>query len=44
MAKPQNGAYLEAASKALGGRKWSRLAELWSSSARRAVDKLVKKE
>lgn len=44
MAKAQNGAYLEAASKALAGRKWARLAELWASSARRAVDKLTKKE
>jgi midasin len=44
MAKAQNGAYLEAASKALGGRKWARLAELWASSARRAVDKLIKKD
>ena len=40
MAKAQNGAYLEAASKALGGRKWGRLAELWKSSATRAIDKL----
>lgn len=44
MAKTQNGAYLEAASKALSGRKWARLAELWGSSARRAVDKLTKKD
>ena len=44
MAKPQNGTYLEAASRALSGRKWGRLAELWSSSARRAVEKLTKKD
>ncbi|WRT64694.1 uncharacterized protein IL334_001628 [Kwoniella shivajii] len=44
MGKAQNGAYVEAASKALAGRKWSRCAELWSSSARRAIDKLGKGE
>jgi midasin len=44
MGKTQNGAYLEAASKALSARKWGRCAELWSSSARRAVDKLTKKD
>ena len=44
MAKTQNGAYLEAAAKALNNRKWGRLSELWSSSARRAVDKLMKKD
>lgn len=44
MAKTQNGAYIEAASKALSARKWGRLAELWASSARRAVDKLMKKD
>ena len=42
MSKSTNGAYIEAAAKALSGRKWSRCAELWSSSAKRAVDKLGK--
>lgn len=40
--KAQNGAYLEAAAKALSARKWGRCADLWASSARRAVDKLNK--
>lgn len=40
--KAQNGAYLEAAAKALSARKWGRCADLWSTSARRAVDKLNK--
>ncbi|WWD07578.1 hypothetical protein V865_005679 [Kwoniella europaea PYCC6329] len=44
MGKSQNGAYVEAASKALAGRKWGRCADLWSSSARRAIDKLGKGE
>ncbi|KAK8847475.1 hypothetical protein IAR55_005333 [Kwoniella newhampshirensis] len=44
MAKPQNGAYVEASSRALSGRKWGRCAELWASSARRAIDKLGKGE
>jgi midasin len=44
MAKAQNGAYLEAASKALSARKWGRCADLWASSARRAVDKLTKQD
>ncbi|WWD21566.1 hypothetical protein CI109_106052 [Kwoniella shandongensis] len=44
MAKSQNGAYVEAASRALGGRKWGRCADLWASSARRAIDKLGKGE
>ena len=44
MGKPQNGAFLEAASKALSMRRWGRLSELWASSARRAVDKLTKKD
>jgi midasin len=44
MAKAQNGSYLEAASKALNGRKWGRCADLWSTSARRALDKLAKKD
>ncbi|WWC59552.1 uncharacterized protein I303_102108 [Kwoniella dejecticola CBS 10117] len=42
MGKSQNGAYVEAASKALAGRKWGRCADLWLSSARRAIDKLGK--
>ncbi|WWC68040.1 uncharacterized protein I206_101959 [Kwoniella pini CBS 10737] len=44
MGKAQNGAYVEAASKALTSRKWGRCADLWSSSARRAIDKLGKGE
>lgn len=40
--KAQNGAYLEAAAKALSARKWGRCADLWATSARRAVDKLAK--
>ncbi|WVW78385.1 hypothetical protein I302_100339 [Kwoniella bestiolae CBS 10118] len=44
MGKSQNGAYVEAASKALAGGKWGRCADLWSSSARRAIDKLGKGE
>jgi midasin len=40
MGKTTNGAYVEATAKALGGRKWARCAELWSTSAKRAVDKL----
>lgn len=44
MGKPANGAYVEAASRALSGRKWARCAELWASSARRAIDKLGKGE
>jgi midasin len=44
MAKPANGTYLEIAAKALAGRKWARCAELWSSSAKKALDKLVKKD
>ena len=40
MAKVQNGAYVEAATKALSARRWERLAELWKSSARRAIEKL----
>ncbi|WWC86817.1 uncharacterized protein L201_001696 [Kwoniella dendrophila CBS 6074] len=44
MGKSQNGAYVEAAAKALAGRKWGRCADLWSSSARRAIDKLGKGE
>ncbi|KAL7420043.1 AAA ATPase midasin [Cryptotrichosporon argae] len=40
VAKAQNGAYLEAAAKALSAQKWGRCADLWSTSARRAVDKL----
>ncbi|WVF69714.1 hypothetical protein IAT40_004493 [Kwoniella sp. CBS 6097] len=42
MGKAQNGAYVEAAAKALGSRKWGRCADLWTSSARRAIDKLGK--
>lgn len=42
MGKPANGAYVEAAAKALSSRKWARCAELWSTSAKRAVDKLSK--
>ncbi|WVQ98136.1 hypothetical protein IAU59_005258 [Kwoniella sp. CBS 9459] len=42
MGKAQNGAYVEAAAKALSGRKWGRCADLWMSSARRAIDKLGK--
>ncbi|EAL18568.1 hypothetical protein CNBJ2090 [Cryptococcus deneoformans B-3501A] len=44
MGKPANGAYVEAASRALSGRKWARCAELWTSSAKRAIDKLGKGE
>jgi midasin len=44
MGKSTNGAYVEAAAKALGGRKWARCADLWSTSAKRAVDKLSKPE
>ncbi|WVR04698.1 hypothetical protein IAU60_001709 [Kwoniella sp. DSM 27419] len=44
MGKAQNGSYVEAASKALGSRKWGRCADLWASSARRAIDKLGKGE
>jgi midasin len=40
--KAQNGQYLEAAAKALSARKWGRCADLWATSARRAVDKLNK--
>jgi midasin len=42
MGKARNGAYLEAAAKALSSRKWGRCAELWGQSARRAVEKLTK--
>lgn len=44
MGKSTNGAYVEATAKALGGRKWARCADLWSTSAKRAVDKLSKPE
>ncbi|OCF32527.1 midasin [Kwoniella heveanensis BCC8398] len=44
MGKSQNGAYVEAAAKALSSRKWGRCADLWTSSARRAIDKLGKGE
>lgn len=44
MAKPANASYLEIAAKALATRKWGRCADLWSSSARKALDKLVKKD
>jgi midasin len=44
MGKSTNGAYVEAASKALSGRKWARCADLWSTSAKRAVDKMTKPE
>ncbi|WVQ83143.1 hypothetical protein IAT38_005281 [Cryptococcus sp. DSM 104549] len=44
MGKPANGAYVEAAARAMSGRKWARCAELWASSARRAIDKLGKGE
>lgn len=44
MGKSTNGAYVEAAAKALGGRKWARCADLWSTSAKRAVEKLSKPE
>ncbi|ORY30348.1 hypothetical protein BCR39DRAFT_598381 [Naematelia encephala] len=40
--KASNSAYLEAAAKALSGRKWGRCADLWATSARRAMDKLTK--
>lgn len=40
MAKPQNGAYIEATAKALSGRRWGRCSELWAASSRRAVEKL----
>lgn len=40
--KAQNGTYLEVAAKALSARKWGRCADLWATSARRAVDKLAK--
>lgn len=44
MAKQQNSAFLEVAAKALSGRKWQRCAELWSASARRAMEKLERQE
>lgn len=44
MGKSTNGAYIEAAAKSLSGRKWARCAELWSTSAKRAIDKLSKPE
>jgi midasin len=44
MAKPQNGVYLEAVSRALNGRRWDRCADLWAQSARRAVEKLSKQD
>ncbi|WVN89377.1 uncharacterized protein L203_104600 [Cryptococcus depauperatus CBS 7841] len=44
MGKPTNGAYVEAAARALSTRKWTRCTELWSSSARRALDKLGRGE
>ena len=44
MGKTQNSAYLEAASKALSTRKWGRCADLWSTSARRAIEKLTGKD
>ena len=44
MAKPANGTYLEIAAKALDGRNWARCAELWGSSAKKALDKLIKKD